>query len=132
MKVETYNCAVCGQAFTAKDALNDINPADVQSAVNKYKQTVEDSIKRIADGLTNAKPDAENAVRTKSLSVGPMIDDTVSQINSAGTGMASAFDDLPGKAQAKWEELQQGYNGEAQAAAAACAASHPEPSGTNG
>lgn len=124
MAPENASCPVCGATYTAKDANGDINPADVSAAVAAYNSAVEDACSGITAKLTAARPTVAEALVVKTMDLGSNIDDICTQLSNISGTLVGLYDDLPGLAQAKHDELQAGYNDQAKASAAACAASH--------
>ena len=130
---KTYNCSVCGQSFTGKDANGDIDPAAIQSAIETFKTAVENAIRGIVTKLEGIEPDVDSSIRVQGKSFAPQVEQictNAKQIQSDITGALDAAG-LYEKAVIVHDNLQVGYNNEAAGQASACAASHTPPTTTS-
>lgn len=124
---KTYNCSVCGTSFTAKDANGDINPAEIQSAIETFKTSVEDALRGVVTSLVAVEPDVGDSVKVQNATLVPQVEQVCDNIKSVGSDIASAVDaaNLYQKAIIVHDNIQKTYNAEAAGSASACAASHP-------
>ncbi len=116
--VRSYSAPYSG-VITAQDANNDINPAEIQAAVNEFKATCENVFNDITERIKGIEPEACDAVIVQRSTIGPKMEDSISNIKSLASKVANQFEDLYAKAERKHDELQIKYNSEAEARAAA-------------
>ena len=127
MEPKTYNCSICGASYTAADANGDINPAEIQSAVAKFKTTIEDSLRSVVTSLEGVEPDVADSVKVQNTSLAPQVEQVCENIKQIGSDICAAVDaaQLYEKAVIVHDNIQEDYNSAAAAAAQSCAASHP-------
>ena len=127
MEPKTYNCSVCGATYPAPDANGDINPAEIQAAVAKFKTTVEDALRGVVTSLEGVEPDVDEAVKVQNTSLAPQVEQVCENIKQMGSDIAAAVDaaQLYEKAVLIHDQIQEEYNAAAESAAKSCAASHP-------
>ncbi len=131
---KSYNCSVCGSTFTAQDANGDINPAEIQSAVETFKTSVEDALRGVVTSLVAVEPDVGDSVKVQNATLVPQVEQVCDNIKTVGSDIAAAVDaaQLYQKAIIVHDNIQRAYNAKAAASASACAASHQtETTGTS-
>ena len=120
MEANTYNCPICGSAFAAQDANGDINPAEVQAAVEACNNALEEAMSDISTSIENIRPDACNAIRSYNKDFGYKFDDVKNSIDDIKTAASGLLDDLVRQAQEVHDRKQQIYNEEAKGKATTC------------
>ena len=113
-------CGWCGKVFSAQDANGDINPADVQAAITSFEDAINEAQKSINTALVQVEPDVKNAIRSYKKDLTGKLNEISEAANDMGEACRQVTEGLYAKAVAKHDELQNGYNDQAQAGANAC------------
>ena len=108
------------KSVTAKDANGDINPSEVESAVNNLQSTLESQFKELSSALRGVEQDANDAVVVQGSKIGGAIEETCSVLESVPNSIMGRIGNLKSEAEAAHDRLQNKYNDEARASV-----SHP-------
>lgn len=111
----------CVSTAPAKDANNDINPSEVQAAINNLKNVFSEQLTDVARELRAISQDADEAIIVQGTSMAQSIEDAATLLTQLPTQVTAGIDDLYGYAVEAHDHLQTGYNNKAYAEAA----SHP-------
>lgn len=118
---KTYSCGY-GHSYTAKDAHEDIDPAEILKAIVDFKATIDESIAEIGKDLRTIRPDACNAIRNYNRDMGYKFDELEVSLVGMKEAIVSITDTLYSDAVKKYRELQNKYDDEAKKQASDCAA----------
>ena len=116
--VQSYPAPYSG-SITAEDANNDINPAEIEAAVENYRSSSETAFKNVSNKIQGVEPEACEAIIVQRTNIGGKMEEVASKIDAISSQVASQFDHLPSLAMAKHDEIQTIYNAEAEAKAQA-------------
>ena len=97
---------------TAQDANGDINPSEVESAVNNLQSTLESQFKELSSALRGVEQDANDAVVVQGSKIGGAIEETCSVLESVPNSIMGRIGNLKSEAEAAHDRLQNKYNDE--------------------
>lgn len=124
MAVGVYSCPICGSTFTAKDANEDINPDEVQAAVEACNNALEEDLTNITTSLEGSREDICNAIRNYNKDYGHRIDSLEESMNDIKSTCKSALEGLYEEAVQIHDTKQDAYNSDAERDKNSCIANH--------
>ena len=100
----------CVSNATASDATGYIDPAAVETAVEKVKSVAAEEIESIATALGKLTEDANDAIIVQGTDMGTTIEDVVSGIKTIPGQIGDSIADLKTLAQQAHDDLQNQFN----------------------
>ena len=100
----------CITTQTGLDANTQINPAEVQAAIDNVKSVFEEQMKNVANALTDISTDAEEAVIVQGTSMTGTIEETATLLNGLAGQVTSGIDQLYTYAVEAHDQLQTNNN----------------------
>ncbi len=95
---------------TGRDANQDINPQEVQSAIENVKTVFAQEMSSLANSLMNISSDAEDSVVVQGTNMGATIEETATLITQVPDSVMAGIDSLYEYAVQAHDSLQSNYN----------------------
>jgi len=108
----------CVIEYTAVDANDYINPAEVQTAIDKVKTAFTEQMKDVGDKLRAITADASEAIIVQGTKMDEVIEDTADALDQVPGQIYDSISGLYAEAEAAHDKIQTAANEEARNAAA--------------
>ena len=109
--------------FRAADANADINPEEIQAAIENVKTACDEQMEGMTDKLNGLTDNALQALKVEGMTLSEFITTIGDVINTFGAEIAKILEPLIEQAQVEHDRLQEQYNTEAKQSAASGSAS---------
>lgn len=108
----------CVIEYTAVDANDYINPAEVQAGIDKVKAAFTEQMKEVGDKLRAITADASEAIIVQGTKMDEVIEDTADALDKVPAQIYDSISGLYTEAEAAHDKIQTAANEEARNAAA--------------